>query len=289
MANESGEKEITRRLSVRGGGQDEPSKFGKKLIREMVAEMIGTFLIVQIGTASVMSGIFTNSLDLFAIALTWVIAVTIAISTTADVSGAHLNPAISIAFAFLRPSAQFGWSKVLPYSLAQLLGAILGSGVNLAIYGSTIAAYEKANSVVRATASGVASAKAFGEYFMDPVSSGIAFLAEAFGTGILSFVIFSLTNRKNSTAKSGYVPLLIGLTVGSLISTLAPLTQGGFNPARDFGPRIVAFLGGWKTVAFKGWWVYVFGPIVGAIIGATLADKVLHAGDDDVVVAPAQD
>lgn len=128
--------------------------------------MIGTFIIVQIGTASVMSGVFTNSLDLFSIASTWLIAVTIAISTTADISGAHLNPAISIAFALLRPSAQFGWAKVLPYSFAQILGAVLASGVNLAIHGSTIAAYEKANNIVRASASGLASAKAFGEYYV---------------------------------------------------------------------------------------------------------------------------
>lgn len=128
--------------------------------------MIGTFIIVQIGTASVMSGIYTDSLDLFSIASTWIIAVTLAISTTADVSGAHLNPAISIAFALLRPSKQFGWRKVLPYSIAQLVGAVLASAVNLAIYGTTIAAYEKANGVVRAAASGLASAKAFGEYYV---------------------------------------------------------------------------------------------------------------------------
>ncbi|KAL3945607.1 MAG: hypothetical protein SGBAC_000347 [Bacillariaceae sp.] len=280
MSNESDHTEKTRQLSVRGGDEDEPSKSGKKLIREMVAEMIGTFIIVQIGTASVMSGIYTDSLDLFSIASTWIIAVTLAISTTADVSGAHLNPAISIAFALLRPSKQFGWRKVLPYSIAQLVGAVLASAVNLAIYGTTIAAYEKANGVVRAAASGLASAKAFGEYYVDPVGAGVAFLAEAFGTGVLAFVIFSLTNRKNSTAKTGYVPLLIGATVGSMIATLAPLTQAGFNPARDFGPRIVAFLAGWKTVAFRGWWVYVFGPIVGAVVGATLADKVLHVDDD---------
>ena len=72
------------------------------------------------------------------------------------------------------------------------------------------------------------------------------------------------------------IPPLIGTTVGALIAVLAPLTQAGFNPARDFGPRIVAYLAGWKAVAFQGWWVYVLGPIVGAIFGATIADKVLY-------------
>eukprot|EP00980_Cylindrotheca_fusiformis_P017379 scaffold5393_cov156-Cylindrotheca_fusiformis.AAC.1 len=105
-------------------------------------------------------------------------------------------------------------------------------------------------------------------------------MAEAFGTGVLSFVIFALTNKKNETAKSGYVPLLIGATVGSMIAIIAPLTQAGFNPARDFGPRIVAFLAGWREVAFQGWWIYVLGPIFGAAIGGAVADKVLLVDGD---------
>jgi glycerol uptake facilitator-like aquaporin len=128
--------------------------------------MIGTFLIVQIGTGSVMSAIFTDSLTLFQIAATWIIAVTIAIATTASISGAHLNPAISIAFALFRPSPAFGWSKVFPYCISQLAGAVLGSVVNLLLYGKTIAAYETSNNIIRASASGIASAKAFGEYFV---------------------------------------------------------------------------------------------------------------------------
>ena len=97
------------------------------------------------------------------------------------------------------------------------------------------------------------------------------------GTGILSFVIFSLTNKKNDGVKDGFIPPLIGLTVGALIAVLAPLTQAGFNPARDFGPRIVAWFAGWKTVAFTGAWVYILAPIAGAVLGAVAADKVLYA------------
>jgi glycerol uptake facilitator-like aquaporin len=133
----------------------------------MTAEMIGTFLIVQIGTGSVMSAIFTDSLvGLFQIASVWIIGVTLAISTTAAISGAHLNPAVSIAFAALRPSKSFGWKKVIPYSASQLLGAVLASCVNLVLFSSSISAYESANGIVRASASGLASAKGFGEYFL---------------------------------------------------------------------------------------------------------------------------
>lgn len=266
-------------LNIRGGG-DAPASSSKALLREMLAEAIGTFLIVFIGTGSVMSAIFTDSLvGLFQIASVWIIAVTIAICTTASISGAHLNPAISIAFAAVRPSESFNWNKVLPYSISQCLGAVLGSWLNLVLYGSSIAAFEAKNNILRSTVSGIASAKAFGEYFVSPVTITTAFFAESIGTTILAFVIFALTHPKNETMKSGFVPPLIGLTVGGLISVLAPLTQAGFNPARDFGPRIVAWFAGWKTVAFTNSWLYIVAPIIGAVCGAALADQVLYADD----------
>jgi glycerol uptake facilitator protein len=111
----------------------------------------------------------------------------------------------------------------------------------------------------------------------DPVTIQDAFLAEAVGTGLLAFVVFALTHEKNEVMKDGFFPPMIGLTVGALVAIIAPLTQAGFNPARDFGPRIVAYLAGWKGVAFNNWWVYVIAPIVGAPIGAAVADKILYA------------
>jgi hypothetical protein len=153
-------------LNLRGG-EDRTGIWNKKLLREMVAEFIGTFLIVHIGTGAVMSAVFTDSLvGLFQIASVWIIAVTIAICSTASISGAHLNPAVSVAFAMLRPSKSFNWKKVIPYSVAQLFGAVSGSWINLILYSSSITAFESANGIVRASASGIASAKAFGEYFM---------------------------------------------------------------------------------------------------------------------------
>ena len=99
-------------LTLRGGDAAASPLVSKRLFREMLAELFGTFLIVFIGTGSVSSAIFTDSLvGLFQIASVWIIAVTIAICTTASISGAHLNPAISIAFAMIRPSS-FSWAKV---------------------------------------------------------------------------------------------------------------------------------------------------------------------------------
>jgi Major intrinsic protein len=164
--NDSRDQQSSALPATRGGDAQSKRFFRAPLIRELMAEFIGTFLIVQIGTGSVMSAIFTDSLvGLFQIASVWIIAVTVAICTTASISGAHLNPAISLAFALIRPSNNFNWRKVLPYSMAQLAGAMAGSAVNLLLYSGSISAFESANGIVRGASSGLASARAFGEYF----------------------------------------------------------------------------------------------------------------------------
>ncbi len=75
---------------------------------------------------------------------------------------------------------------------------------------------------------------------------------------------------------SVYVPPYIGLCVAGLMAIIIPISEAGFNPARDFGPRIVAYLFGYKEAAFSKWWLYVLGPLVGAPVGALLADKILY-------------
>ena len=259
-------------------------------VREMMAELTGTFIIVQMGTASIMSSIFFMgdaglTGGLYPIAIIWSMAVTIAISCTARISGAHLNPAITMAMALVRRSS-FGATKIIPYVLSQFLGAMLASAVNLLLFHKQIVQYETVNGIIRSSQNAIPSAKAFGEYFVG-ISTLQAFIVELFGTFLLSLVIFSLTHPHNNNSdssdaasRSALIPPLIGTTVAVLICTLAPLTQAGFNPARDFGPRIVAYLAGWKSVAFfpyrASWIVYILGPIVGAILGAAYTDLILY-------------
>jgi MIP family channel proteins len=262
-------------LNLSGGGSDVDTA---SLKREMMAEATGTYLIVQIGCGVVCTATCLGAqVGLWQIAAVWSIAVTLAISTTASISGAHLNPAISFALALLRPSKQFGWGKFLPYVASQVFGAALAGFSNLILFRDAFNDFEATKGIVRGTAESIASASAFGEYWS--VSSWqLAFFAEALGTAILAFVIFALTNPMNENTNENpiLVPAIIGSTVGALISFLAPLTQAGFNPARDFGPRIVAYFAGWKGIAMKGWWLYVLAPIVGATIGATIADNILY-------------
>jgi len=106
---------------------------------------------------------------------------------------------------------------------------------------------------------------------------------EAFGTGVLVFMIFALVDRWNlGRPGASLAPFFIGFTVAALISLFAPITQGGWNPARDFGPRIVAFAAGWDSIAIpgprNGFWVYIIGPLVGGLVGGTLYERLIRPG-----------
>lgn len=162
--------------------------------------------------------------------------------------------------------------RAFAYMLAQFVGAVVAACINLLLYDTTIKAFEKANGIERGQPSSVRSAMAFGEYFPNPdLTHGLgpngpfnvddvthfhALCVEAWGTMVLSFVIFAVTHPRNaittSTSPPTVVPLLIGATVSVLLSLYAPITQAGWNPARDFGPRLVAAAGGWGQIALPG-------------------------------------
>jgi glycerol uptake facilitator protein len=116
------------------------------------------------------------------------------------------------------------------------------------------------------------------------VSPANAFAAEAVGTAFLLFFVFALTDRRNPNAPSGRSNLyayFIGFTVAIIISIVAPLTQAGLNPARDFAPRIVAYFAGWGRIAIPGprgseWWLYMVAPIVGGLVGAFAYDLLVR-------------
>jgi len=99
----------------------------------------------------------------------------------------------------------------------------------------------------------------------------------------LALVVFAVTDERNSAAPTGRLaPVFIGLTVAVLICVIAPLTQACFNPARDFGPRLVAWVAGWGSIALPGprptgfLTVYILAPIIGAVAGGGLYTKVIR-------------
>ena len=176
-------------------------------------------------------------------------------------------------------SGRMAWRKVPSYLASQFGGAFAAGLLLYALFCPSIAAYEAQHGIVRGTAESVATAKMFGEYYPDPggaarVSLPLAMGAEALGTFLLVLMIFALTEGCNvGRPNDALAPVFIGLTVTAVICLIAPLTQAGLNPARDLGPRLVAWLTGWGAAAFPDrvggfFHVYVLSPIVGGMAAA---------------------
>lgn len=244
-----------------------------------LGECFGTFLLVFIGTGTVGVAVLFGALTgLLQVALVWGGGVTLAIYATRHLSWAHLNPAVSLAMVVagrMRPNLLFG------YVLAQISGAIIAGIVVYALFHTVIGEYEAHHGIVRGSLESVKTAMMFGEYFPNPgngieyqVSLATAMAVEALGTFLLVTMIFSLTEGCNIGRPSDTaVPVFIGMTVTILIAILAPFTQTGINPARDLGPRLVAYFCGWNDVAIPGprggfFWVYIFSPLAGGTVSA---------------------
>lgn len=215
---------------------DNPGK-GYRVLHECLAEMLGVAFIVIFGVGAVCNAVLTGYHNgaLWNIGVIWGFGVALAITATASVSGAHLNPAVSLAFAVFRPN-DFPIIKLPFYWIAQYLGGILGGFVNLMVYGRLFDAYERINNIRRGTIDSLITASAFGEYFPNPgfvkqvpsdvVTPGFAFFVEAWGTAVLMFLILAITDPRQKVTHKASHPLLIGFTVAILITLYAPLTQG---------------------------------------------------------------
>jgi glycerol uptake facilitator protein len=243
-------------------------------------EFLGTFLLVLFGTGAVaVAVLFQAHAGLFQVAAIWGVGVTLAIYATRHLSCAHLNPAVSwgmvLAGRMRGPLLPWYWA-------CQLLGGIAAGGVVLALFHGAISDYEATHHITRGAPDSVQTAMMFGEYFPNPgfaasglgVNMSTAVLAEGLGTFLLVIMIFALTEGCNvGRPADGLAPVFVGATVTAIIAFIAPLTQAGLNPARDFGPRLVAYFAGWWHVAIPGphggfFLVYIAAPLLGGTLAA---------------------
>ena len=268
------------------------------LFRKSLAEFLGTFVFIFFGCGAVHTAtLFGAQIGLWQVAIVWGLAITIAIFITGTVSGGHLNPAVTLLFAVRRGMP---WREVGPYWIGQFSGAIAAAALLFVLFGPMLTAFEASNGVVRGEPGSIVTAQCYGEYYSSPSSTvseetpwneanwseqaklvpqWVAFCAEMFGTAVLALVIFAVTDRRNRARPASHLfPLFIGLTIAILISVLAPLTQAGFNPARDFGPRLFAYCAGWGKTAIPGpngigfLTVYIIAPLCGSVVGGTIYD-----------------
>ncbi|MHB9008272.1 MAG: MIP/aquaporin family protein [Limisphaerales bacterium] len=247
-----------------------------------IGEFFGTFLLVFFGCGSVCAAVLTGAqVGVFQVAIVWGLGIATAIYLTGSLSGAHLNPAVTIGLAAW---AGFSKRRVAPYIATQMLGAFVASAVLYLVFSDALGAYEQANGILRGGPGSEATAMLFGEFYPNPsgkplteavrarMSAPAAFGAEVIGTAILALVICCVTDERNKSHPQILTAVTIGLTVTLLISLLGPLTMACFNPARDLAPRIFSSLAGWGAVPFQanglGWLtVYVAAPIIGALLG----------------------
>jgi MIP family channel proteins len=241
---------------ARGGAFRSPAGLGEGWSRSaLLGEVVGTFLLIFVGCGAVVA--FTERAgsgepDLLAIAVAWGFAVLAIVYAFGHVSGAHVNPAVTIGLAVAR---KFPWNAVPVYIVAQFIGALLGSLAVWAVFGTSA---REAPVLLGTTAPG------------DGYSTGIVFLAEVLITFILLIVV--MATATDDRAESPAVGLGVGLTVAAAILVAGPVSGASLNPARTLAPDIVAG-------EFPAWAAYLGGPLVGAILGALLYEFLLRPGE----------
>lgn len=239
-----------------------------------LGEALGTFVLVFIGCSSVaisVTGIALSTLP--QVALVWWGAVTFGIWSSMKWSPAHLNPAVTLA---MHSVSKFKRIDLFALLSGQFIGALIAGLMVLLVFETSILDYENINGIVRGKEGSYKSAIMFGEFYPNPgfeeshkVSVWKASLMEGIGVAVLMMVIITTNHIKR--IKSFLQPLLIGLSICLLIIWIAPYTQAGFNPFRDFAPRIVAYFAGWREYAFPkeplgAFYVYILSPIIASVL-----------------------
>ncbi|KAB8310486.1 aquaporin family protein [Erwinia endophytica] len=239
---------------------------------QCIAEFLGAGTIIFFGAGCVAAMKLAGaSFGQWEISIIWGIAVAMAIYLSAAISGAHLNPAVTIALCLF---ANFEARKVVPYILAQLAGTFCSAALVYSLYYNLFLDYEQTHHMVRGSIDSLELAGIFSTYPNPHIGVGQAFLVEAVITAVMMGLIMALTDDGNGLPRGPMAPLLIGLLIAVIGGSMGPLTGFALNPARDFGPKLFEWLAGWGTVAFTGgrdipyFLVPIFGPIVGASVGA---------------------
>ncbi len=253
------------------------------LVGEMCAEFAGTMILILFGVG-VVAQVTTSQDgalgDHDSIAWAWGLGVTLGVYVAARLSGAHLNPAVTLALAVFQG---FSWRKVLPYTLAQTLGAFVAALVVRVSYADLIAAVDPEHTIatqgIFSTLPGNGAAD---------VSISSAFVDQVVGTALLVFLIFALTSAWNNPPMANLGPFVIGLVVVAIGMAWGANAGYAINPARDFGPRIASLITGYGGAlrdqnGYLYFWLPIVAPLLGGLIGGALFKLLVddHLTDPD--------
>jgi len=239
----------------------------KGLLGELAAEFAGTLILILIGVGVVAQVVAGGIGNHDSIAWAWGLGVILGVYVAGRISGAHLNPAVTVALAAF---GGFSWRKVLPYSLAQTLGAFVAALLVRWNYTEVLGKLDPGHTI---KTQGVFSTLPGNGAL--PVHLWGGFRDQVIGTAILLFLILAVTDLRNNSPLANMAPVVIGLIVVAI--GMAWGTDAGYaiNPARDFGPRLASFFTGYGT-AFRDqygdlyFWVPIVAPLIGGLIGAGL-------------------
>ena len=247
--------------------KDKPTLFA-----ELLAEFLGTLVLILLGIGVVamvvlfpsknpgelIHGGYTN------ITLGWGLAVTMGIYVAGKISGAHLNPAVTLSLAVFRG---FQWGKVVPYWIAQTAGAFVAAAL---VYWNYLPAFRQVDPLLERTAGVFTTFPAF------PALPQAGFLDQLIGTGLLVLLVLAITDEFNAPPGANLTPLMIGLVVVAIGMSFGGMHGYAINPARDFGPRLFTAVAGFRnnglTDGNRIWWVPVVAPLLGGLVGATIYD-----------------
>lgn len=240
--------------------------------RELLAEFLGTLVLIMFGTGVVAQVVLGkgNFGDTLAINIGWGLAVVMGVYVAAGVSGAHLNPAVTLALAVHRG---FPWRKVVPYAMAQLAGAFVAAAVVWVTYRGALDAFDGGT---RQVLGPQGTAGIFATYPQAWLGIWGGLVDQIVGTALLVGVIFAISDRRNAPPPAGLAPVIVGLLVAAIGMSFGLNAGYAINPARDLGPRLFTALAGWGGEVFRAadgwWWVPIVGPLVGGVIGGWLYD-----------------
>jgi len=250
-----------------------------RTMKEFIGEVFGTFILILLGDGVVANvglapRLAGNAYNWNTITIGWAFAVIIAVYVSGGVSGAHLNPAVTLGLAVKRG---FPWKKVLPYIVAQMIGAFLGAFAVYLIYRDGLVAAGMPN--VWSTGPGAVFQESFFQAQATGTSGGsytmiTAIIAEFFGTMVLIWGIAASGDAKNMGLKDNLGALLVGFTVLAVGLSLGGPSGYSINPARDLGPRLFGLLAGTEGLFDGLYWLIppVLIPAIAGPIGFVLYD-----------------
>lgn len=243
-----------------------------QLTREVLAEFLGTFVLIVFGVGVVAQVVLGKGAagTYLSINIGWGLAVVMGVYVAGSVTGAHINPAVTIALAVLRG---FPWRKVTPYVVAQTAGAFVAAAVVYATYSEALANFDGG---VRQVSGALGTAGIFATYPQPYLSLFGGFIDQIVGTALLVGVIFAIADQRNLAPAPNVAPVLVGLLVLVIGMTFGLNAGYAINPARDFGPRLFTAIAGWGSEVFRAgngwWWVPVVAPVAGGVLGGAVYD-----------------